>query len=216
MRWPESPARFSSSSSANLVSVTTAGGGNYTFDFDQPVFTGASGGEVGILLYSPSETEWTSLSWGANAYAASAEGFENNGDTDCTAAVVLGPLLTTNGVNGITLATGVVTSGSPLPPVAGHATLTDFANDGGGLYTLTFSEPVTVSALGNEWSLLLYSPGTLQWAFATWTTLGTTTTPQIAIGASPPDCTMAVLLAPLINATTAQPQALATPIITVT
>jgi len=80
-----------------ISSATNAGAGLYVLTFNNAInVTGSGFIESGILLHSPGSDDWTNVTIitpnGSGVTALTVA--ENNGDTDCDLAVLLGPLST--------------------------------------------------------------------------------------------------------------------------
>lgn len=88
---------------------------------------------------------------------------------------------------------------------------TSIVNDTGGLYTITWAYPVTVTGFSGGGGVIMYSPGSAQWETVSAVSLGVQTIMQISADSSDDDCTIFAMLSTPGNWTSPHPYDLATP-----
>lgn len=88
-----------------LISVTNEGGGNYTLTFSDPISFFGGDTESSILLYSPSEGGWITITTIEKSGPNSVLANEANFDSDCTRCVILDQPSTFDSVSTIQIAT---------------------------------------------------------------------------------------------------------------
>jgi hypothetical protein len=199
-----------------LLSATNDGGSAYTLTFNTPFLQPPGSPENSILLYSPGANTWDPIDWQVLQISATAPANDGNFNADCTLAVLLAPLTSTIPPNGVTPASPILQAGVPISPVAAHTTLLEMTPIGGGIYTLTFSETITPTALSAEPSILIFSPSQNQWLPITWTSLVAGTSQVVGLAGNPTDGSACVALGLLQTATATDPLSIASPLITIT
>ena len=69
--------------------MTNTAGNAYALTFSEPVTTSNTFVEYNLLMWSPGSAGWFPIAWATPTTSATQTVIEQNGDTDCTAFVIL-------------------------------------------------------------------------------------------------------------------------------